>query len=53
MWRTEISQQAVQRRLIGDRARDDGLVPVGADLETLEPASPPPVQDALDPDLVA
>src|SRR5262249_59028191 len=48
-----LRQQPVQGGLIGDRARDDGFFPVAADLEILEPGGPPPVEDALDPDLVA
>jgi len=47
-----LGQQPVQGGLIGDRACDDGFFPVAADLEVLEPGGPPPVEDALDPDLV-
>ena len=50
---TYLGQQPVQSGLIGDRACDDGFFPVAADLEALEPGGPPPVEDALDPDLVA
>src|SRR5207244_4227332 len=49
----DLVQQPVEGGLIGDRACDDGFLPVAADLEILEPGSPPPVEDALDPDLVA
>jgi len=48
-----LGQQPVQGGLIGDRACDDGILAVAADLEALEPGGPPPVEDALDPDLVA
>src|SRR5437763_14379802 len=47
-----LGQQPVQGGLIGDRARDDGFLPVAADLEVLEPGGPPPAEDALAPDLV-
>ena len=47
-----LGQQPVQGGLISDRACDDGFFPVAADLEVLEPGGPPPVEDALDPDLV-
>ena len=42
-----LGQQSVQGGLIGDRACDDGVLPVAADLEVLEPGGPPPVEDAL------
>ena len=61
-WRTEIrnspkvaylGQQTVQGGLISDRAGDDSFLPVAGDLEVLEPAGPPSVEDAFDADLVA
>jgi len=48
-----LSQQTVQGGLIGDRAGDDSFLPVAGDLEVLEPAGPPSVEDAFDADLVA
>jgi len=49
----DLGQQPVQGGLVGDRAADDGLLPVAGDLEVLEPGGPPLVEDALDPDLSA
>ena len=48
-----LGQQPVEGSLIGERAGDDGFLPVAGDLEVLESCGPPPVEDALDPDLVA
>jgi hypothetical protein len=42
-----LGQQPVQGSLIGDRADDDGVLPVAADLQVLEPGGPPPVEDPL------
>jgi len=43
----------VQRRLIGEWARDKGLAGlVAGDLQTLKPGRPPTVQYAADADLV-
>ena len=49
----DLGQQPVQGGLIGDRAGDDGVLHVRADLEAFDPGGPPPVEDALEPDLIA
>jgi hypothetical protein len=50
---TDLGQQAMQRRLVGERAGDDGLAGlVAGDAQTLKPGRPAAVQDTLDADLV-
>src|SRR5215472_3410889 len=48
----DLDQQSVQRRLIGQLARNDRLGAIAADLEAAEPVRPPVIEDAIDTDLV-
>src|SRR5580693_10278572 len=48
----DFGQQPVQRGLIGERAGDDRLRAVAAEVETLEPGTPMAVEDTVDADLV-
>ena len=43
----------MQGGLVGYLAGEDRLAAVAVDLEPLEPGRPAPVQDPIDPDLVA
>jgi hypothetical protein len=49
---TELGQQAVQCRLIGERARNDRLGAVPGDLEAAEPIRPMVIEDTVNADLV-
>jgi len=49
----DLVQQPVQGGLVGYLAGDDRLAAVVVDLEPLEPGRPAPVQDSIDPDLIA
>src|SRR5215467_12751210 len=43
----------MQRRLIGQLARNDRLVAIAVNPEAAEPVRPPVIEDAIDTDLVA
>ena len=48
----DLGQHAMQCRLVGEQADDDGLRAVVAELEAAEPVRPLVVEDAVDADLV-
>lgn len=49
----DLGQHAVQCRLVGEQADDDGLRAAVAELEAAEPIRPLVVEDTVDADLVA